>query len=203
MEDWVWEMLRYQSKWLPFTVHWQECSPMATTTCKGRVLRKKRVRYGIRQQSSPSYVVAGPGFKPRSVCQSPPFLSLPSSVPLIRAVLSLPPEGLPLAPAESPHAAPLPACFRVLSILRCLFPVLWPCISVLTPLLSGSSPPHAEGLPATLDLHPESLCPSICCTPMCRLLPILHGLVVIKGLFSVLNAGTIFGKSMVSAYTTG
>lgn len=146
--------------------------------------------------------MAGPGFKPRPVCQSQPFLSLPSSVPLMRAVLSLPSEGLPLAPAESLHSTPLPACFGVLSILRCLFPVLWPCICVLTPLLSGSSLPHGEGLPATLDLHAESLFPSICCTPMCKLLQILFGFVVIKGLFSVLNADAIFGKSMVSAYTT-
>ena len=156
----VWEMLRYQSRWLPLMGHWQEGSQMATTNREGRWLRRKRIRCGIRQQSSPVRV-ARPGLEPRSVClQSQSFFSLPSSLSLMWAIPLLPSEGLPLAPADCLHWAPLPACFGAWPVPRCLSPVSGSRVSVLALLLSGSSPPHAEGLPAILGLHAGLLCPS-------------------------------------------
>lgn len=87
----VWEMLRYQSRWLPLMGHWQEGSQMATTNREGRWLRRKRIRCGIRQQSSPVRV-ARPGLEPRSVClQSQSFFSLPFFTPLCCSLQPPPP----------------------------------------------------------------------------------------------------------------
>ena len=86
----VWGMLRYPSRWFPFTGYWQEGSQMATTNRKGRWLRRKRIRCGIRQQSSP--VQSGQTRIETQVCLPP------ESIFLFAALFSVPDVSSPSAP---------------------------------------------------------------------------------------------------------
>ena len=94
----VWDMLRYQSRWLPLMGHWQEGSQMATTNCKGRWLRRKRIRCGIRQQSSP--VQSGQTRIETQVCLPP------EPIFLFAALFSVSDVSYPSAPIGRPASCP-------------------------------------------------------------------------------------------------